>query len=232
MSLPFEGNMKVKEVVKIIVGRTPANKHLLQLALRELFRQSDGDKIDEMGPIDGIIGPRTLSCIPSDSTVASLEELMQADTERYTTFHLDKYTVADDPHRCGMLKPDLLWEEANIITLRNLPQVGTVRVHRVIAPNIVRVAFSLAQNQVLVHEMQGYVPRRKMWDPQRDPSVHAWGLAVDIDPSKYPVYNATVSHPTDMNPRIVDLMGGEGFTWGGDWRPIADPMHFQLGDEW
>lgn len=55
------------------------------------------------------------------------------------------------------------------------------------------------------------------------PSTHSWGIAIDLNPNT----NATGT-AGDMDPRLVALFEGRGFTWGGRWnRGNKDPMHFQ-----
>lgn len=55
-------------------------------------------------------------------------------------------------------------------------------------------------------------------------SLHAWGLAVDIDAA----WNRFNTKPK-MDRRIVECFEDAGFEWGGHWRsPKTDGMHFQL----
>lgn len=53
-------------------------------------------------------------------------------------------------------------------------------------------------------------------------SLHAWGLAVDINAA----WNQFDHKPT-LHPRVVDVFKRAGFDWGGDWA-VPDGMHFQL----
>ena len=54
-------------------------------------------------------------------------------------------------------------------------------------------------------------------------SLHAWGLAVDINASK----NPQGSEPR-QDRRVVRAFEREGFTWGGRWPTAPDGMHFEL----
>ncbi len=55
-------------------------------------------------------------------------------------------------------------------------------------------------------------------------SEHAYGAAIDINPSR----NAMGGAGTDMPRNIHDLAAAHGLIWGGDWRGKSyDPMHFQ-----
>lgn len=56
-------------------------------------------------------------------------------------------------------------------------------------------------------------------------SLHALGLAVDINAEQNPLSPALV---TDMPGEFVEAFKKEGFTWGGEFSGIKDAMHFQL----
>jgi len=57
----------------------------------------------------------------------------------------------------------------------------------------------------------------------RSPSNHSWGLAVDIDASRYPQGQRRLK-PPDW---LVYLFGQWGWSWGGGWSN-PDPMHFEV----
>lgn len=54
------------------------------------------------------------------------------------------------------------------------------------------------------------------------PSVHSWGLAIDLNARENP-YGA---EPV-LSPEFVSCFTEAGFTWGGTWR-TPDGMHFQI----
>jgi hypothetical protein len=67
--------------------------------------------------------------------------------------------------------------------------------------------------------------------------MHAFGIAVDINPSSNPscgvtrpcrCYNDLV---TDMPPRFIQAFKDAGFVWGGNWKDHPDPMHCEW-DGW
>lgn len=71
-------------------------------------------------------------------------------------------------------------------------------------------------------------------------SPHAYGVALDINPSRNPYIKYTGqprSTWTDMpQPMIDDIKsirtaatGRQVFDWGGDWNTVKDAMHFQIG---
>lgn len=57
-------------------------------------------------------------------------------------------------------------------------------------------------------------------------SWHAYGLAVDINPSSNPAGNKLI---TDMPAAFVNLWKAEGWGWGGGWSSQKDAMHFSKG---
>lgn len=66
-----------------------------------------------------------------------------------------------------------------------------------------------------------FVPRHKSWKKTRGLSLHSWGVAVDINPKKYPYGSKTKPHPA-----LIQAFEKYGFEWGGWWR-TSDPMHFE-----
>lgn len=54
------------------------------------------------------------------------------------------------------------------------------------------------------------------------PSLHSWGLAIDINAA----WNGLGKKPT-MSPELVKCFTDAGFEWGGNWSK-PDGMHFQL----
>lgn len=58
---------------------------------------------------------------------------------------------------------------------------------------------------------------------QAKPSTHTWGIAFDLNDKTNAMGTAG-----DMDPKLVELIEGYGFTWGGRWSGAnKDPMHFQ-----
>ena len=59
-------------------------------------------------------------------------------------------------------------------------------------------------------------------------SVHAYGLAVDINPADngYVRPRPASGCPTNMPSDFVSMFKSRGLGWGGDWRSLCDAMHF------
>lgn len=126
----------------------------------------------------------------------------------------------------GFIKPESGWIERNIGT-KTLPIVGEVNCHRLLLPqlNAALEELETAGLATLVDPSQYggcYVPRFIDRDPSRPLSMHAFGLAVDLNVSTNQLGTAG-----SMDPRVVETFERWGFRWGGRWaRP--DPMHFEL----
>lgn len=77
-----------------------------------------------------------------------------------------------------------------------------------------------------------FVDELKTWDgcfnirPMKGkktlPSLHSWGLAIDLN-AAWNGYNK----PTNLSAGFVKCFKDAGFDWGGDWS-IKDGMHMQL----
>jgi hypothetical protein len=126
----------------------------------------------------------------------------------------------------GFIDPDPAWEAANIVR-GSVPILGTVTCHRLLYPQLYRAMEEISKEGLagLVDpsEYGGcYVPRFIDRNPDKPLSMHAFGLAFDIN-----VSSNHLGTRGDMDPRIVEIVERWGFEWGGRWeRP--DPMHFEL----
>lgn len=64
-------------------------------------------------------------------------------------------------------------------------------------------------------------------------SLHSYGIAIDLNPSKNPFRTCITNIPPGFRADVLALRTNNDkpvFSWGGNWRPctVADPMHFQL----
>ena len=133
------------------------------------------------------------------------------------------YKILDN----GFIKPQQAWVDSNISTA-SVSIIGEVTCHRLMLPQL-QAALSEIESRGLGNELRPddyggcYVPRFIDRNPSLPLSMHAFGLAVDIN-----VSTNQLGTEGDMNPRIVEIFERWGFVWGGNWsRP--DPMHFELG---
>jgi hypothetical protein len=120
---------------------------------------------------------------------------------------------------------DPAWVRREIVT-RRVPILGAVTCHRrMIAP--LRRALGSLQRRGLSRlvdpgDFAGcFAPRRIPGSGSL--SLHAWGLAVDVNASANPP-----GEDSDQDPRLIRAFERAGFTWGGHWPTAPDPMHFEL----
>ena len=120
--------------------------------------------------------------------------------------------------------PDPAWVKRNIRGAR-VPIIGTVTCHRRMIPAL-RRALADVQRRGLAHlidpgEYAGcYAPRRIPGSGSL--SLHAWGLALDINASRNPQ-----GSPPHQDLRLVHVFERHGFSWGGRWPTVPDGMHFE-----
>ncbi len=124
----------------------------------------------------------------------------------------------------GFIQPDAGWVASNI-TSATVPILGSVTCHRLMIPQLAAALSEIEREGLsdLVYQYGGcYVPRFIDRDPSKPLSMHAFGLAFDINVSTN--YYGTRG---DLDMRVVEIFERWGFAWGGWWNP-PDPMHFEL----
>lgn len=125
----------------------------------------------------------------------------------------------------GFIRPNAEWVSANIASTE-VPILGSVTCHRLLLPQLHAALSDVATEGLSesIYQYGGcYVPRFIDRDPSKPLSMHAFGLAIDVNtPSNQ------LGTRGDMDPAVVEIFERWGFVWGGRWsRP--DPMHFELG---
>lgn len=120
---------------------------------------------------------------------------------------------------------DPAWLRRNVVT-RSVPILGAVTCNRHLLPPLRRALRTLARRGLSrVVDRADYAGCHA---PRRIPgsgslSLHAWGLAIDL--------NAAANQRlrgSRQDRRLVRAMEDAGFTWGGRWPTVPDPMHFEL----
>lgn len=126
----------------------------------------------------------------------------------------------------GLIIIDPNWVAKWIVTV-DLPSLGVTRCHRLMVPQLMAALVEIHDAGLAGHfkpeQFAGcWVPRHIDWNPAKALSMHAWGLAVDINS-----HDNWLGQTPQMDPRIVEIFEKWGFSWGGRWsRP--DGMHFEL----
>jgi hypothetical protein len=117
------------------------------------------------------------------------------------------------------------WLERNVVE-RSAPILGKVTCNRrFFAP--LRAALGELERRGLSRLVDRadyagcYAPRRIPGSGSL--SLHAWGLAIDLNAARNPQFGAS-----RHDPRLVRAMERAGFVWGGRWPTAPDPMHFEL----
>lgn len=131
-------------------------------------------------------------------------------------------------------RPDPKWESQFMVSAKMpfampidwAPQhsASSIRCHKLIAPLLQNVFADIVakglQKSVKTYG-GGYNWRMKRG--QSKPSTHSWGIAIDLN-----ARTNAMGTRGDMDPALVALFEGYGFTWGGRWSGAnKDPMHFQ-----
>jgi hypothetical protein len=129
------------------------------------------------------------------------------------------------PYGSDWIRLDPGFLRRHIVT-RRVPILGSVTCHRAMIRPL-RAALAGLRRRGLSRLVNPgdyagcYAPRRIQ--PRGQLSLHAWGVAIDINASANPFMGRS-----RQDRRLVRTMQRHGFTWGGDWPTRPDPMHFEL----
>lgn len=109
---------------------------------------------------------------------------------------------------------------------RRVPVLGSVTCHRKMLPALRAAMRELDRRRLARLANPGdyagcFAPRRIR--PGGALSLHAWGLAVDLNARANPFGGRS-----RQDPRLVRIMERHGFSWGGDFPTRPDPMHFEF----
>jgi hypothetical protein len=132
------------------------------------------------------------------------------------------------PRPDGFLDVDPAWTKANVKTAR-VPLLGAVTCHRALFPQLRRaLSRAVASNLSFAIDPSDfggcYSARFINRNPAGRISHHSWGIAVDVN-----VTENAYGTKADQDLRLVRVMEGAGFTWGGRW-VVPDGMHFEWSE--
>jgi hypothetical protein len=132
------------------------------------------------------------------------------------------------PYGADWIDIDPSWVRRTIVT-RSVPILGRVTCHRAMIAPLRRALGDLQRRRLARLVDPG--DYAGCWAARRIPdsgslSLHAWGLAVDINASENPQ-----GAKPKQDRRVVRAFEDAGFTWGGRWPTAPDGMHFELHGE-
>ncbi|QBI20568.1 M15 family peptidase [Egibacter rhizosphaerae] len=127
----------------------------------------------------------------------------------------------------GRIEPDPEWVDEHVVTAEVPLLDAPVRCHRKLVPPLEGALGELEERglgHLIDPDQYGgcWVPRHILHEPDRALSLHAWGLAIDLNVEDNPY-----GREPEMDQRVVDTFTRWGFAWGGHWR-TPDGMHFEL----
>jgi hypothetical protein len=213
--------------------------------------------------VDGKLGPKTRESLRAGEASHG-EPADQADfsdggfdgpLSAIPTSRREVYDIFGNP---GSGKVDKRWRKENIVTVRDLPGVPSkwhFQVHRLAEP-YVREALRRAQveSDYRIERAACFVFRHIQHNPAKPLSLHSWGIAFDVDPSRNSAKRMSRGSgpapwddewndlwPDGLDEGFVRAVESVGFTWGGVWgrsgsdfadrathASYFDPMHFEL----
>jgi hypothetical protein len=129
------------------------------------------------------------------------------------------------PYGSDWIRIEPRWLDRNIVT-RSVPILGSVTCNRRLFAPLRRALRTLDRRGLSDVVDRGdyagcFAPRRIPGSGSL--SLHAWGLAIDINAAANPRLG-----DSRQDRRLVRAMEDAGFTWGGRWPTVPDPMHFEL----
>ena len=129
------------------------------------------------------------------------------------------------PYGSDWIRIEPGWLDRNVVT-RSVPILGSVTCNRRLFAPLRRALRALERRGLSrVVDRADYAG---CYAPRRIPgsgslSLHAWGLAIDLNAAANPRLGGS-----RQDRRLVRAMEDAGFTWGGRWPTVPDPMHFEL----
>jgi hypothetical protein len=129
------------------------------------------------------------------------------------------------PYGSDWIRIEPGWLRRNVVA-RSVPILGPVSCNRRLFPPLTRALRTLQRRGLArVVDRADYAG---CYAPRRIPgsgslSLHAWGLAIDLNAAANPRLG-----DSRQDRRLVRAMEEAGFTWGGRWPTVPDPMHFEL----
>lgn len=185
-----------------------------------LVAVDDGADAEAVATALGGLGLGAVEVLPDG--LVHTARLVGDDPATVAAFAPFRYSERED----GRIAIDPAWVDAHIVTAQ-VPVLGEVTCHReLVAP--LRAALQRLVDAGLASLLRAddyggcFAPRHIDRSSDANLSMHAWGLAVDVN-----VSDNGLGVPPALDARVVEAFEAQGFAWGGRWqRP--DGMHFEL----
>jgi hypothetical protein len=86
-------------------------------------------------------------------------------------------------------------------------------------------AFQQIKDKGLIDQVTNYggIYQVRSKRGQKKLSTHSWGIAIDLEPDKYPLKSKN-----RFSDEVIQIFKDAGFVYGGDFKSRLDPMHFQF----
>lgn len=132
------------------------------------------------------------------------------------------------------------WEAENLTTIicpwKLSGGVAYIRCHRKVAQSLLRILTAIWEfyghdqakiDAASLNDYGGMFNYRPNVNAPSRLSVHSYGAAIDLSPSKNPNGKAWKDDGIMLPRPVIDAFLQEGWSWGGDFSSTKDPMHFQ-----
>lgn len=133
--------------------------------------------------------------------------------------------VYGDPHDVNFEIKQLVKFTLPYPLIFNTAMVREARCHRLAVAKFVAAYEAIKDAGLVEHaaEYGGIYNMRNIRGHPRHLSAHSWGIAIDVEPSRFPLGSTK-----DQHPGVVKAFADQGFAYGGNFKSRRDPMHFSL----